>query len=162
MTLRRWRGRLLTLIVVLSPFGALGADTPSFALPELKTGRTVSLDGLRGRVVYVDFWASWCGPCRKSLPLYEKMQQELPADDFSVVAINLDENREDAEQFLARHPVSYTVLLDPAGKTAEEWRIKAMPSSFLLDAECRIVRSWAGFKHGHLEEIRDEIIGLLP
>ena len=90
------------------------------------------------------------------------MQQELPADDFSVVAINLDENREDAEQFLARHPVSYTVLLDPAGKSAEEWRIKAMPSSFLLDAEGRIVRSWAGFKPGHLEEIRDEIIGLLP
>ena len=162
MRRRRRYGLLLLLTLCSTPALVAGADTPSFALPELETGRTVSLDAMRGRVVYLDFWASWCGPCRESLPLYEHMRQEMPADDFSIVAINLDENREDAERFLERHPVGYTVLLDPAGRSAEEWRIKAMPSSFLLDAEGRIVRSWAGFEKGHLQEIRDEIISLLP
>lgn len=152
---------LLMLICLAAPVAVKAADAPSFTLSELETGRMVSLEDFRGQVLYVDFWASWCGPCRESLPLYEKMRQQLAAEAFSIVAINLDENREDAEQFLARHPVGYTVLLDPVGESAAAWQIKAMPSSFLLDAEGRIVRTWAGFKTDHLEDIRSEILALV-
>ncbi|MEE4294318.1 MAG: TlpA disulfide reductase family protein [Xanthomonadales bacterium] len=155
------RTMLLMLICLAAPVAVRAADAPSFTLPELETGRMLSLEDFQGQVVYVDFWASWCGPCRKSLPLYEEMRQQLEAKAFSIVAINLDEKRADAEQFLARHPVGYTVLLDPAGESAAAWQIKAMPSSFLLDTENRIVRSWAGFTTDHLEEIRSEILALV-
>jgi thiol-disulfide isomerase/thioredoxin len=150
----------LALACLLIPIAATGTEPPSLALPELATGRTMTLDSLRGEVVYLDFWASWCGPCRESLPLYEQMRQELPADGVRIVAVNLDESRADAERFLERYPVSYTVLLDPAGESAEQWEIKAMPSSFLLDAEGKVVRSWAGFRASHLEEIRNAILEL--
>ncbi len=138
-----------------------GEPGPDFTLTELGSGQLLALSELKGQIVYLDFWASWCGPCRKSLPLYEVMQTELPAGPFQIVAINLDENPEDARRFLEQHPVSYTILLDPEGNTAKQWQIKAMPSSFLLDRNGRIVHSWAGFEPSHIEDIRNEISLLL-
>ena len=149
------------LYFLLATCCAVAAAPPGFQLPERGSDRMVSLQDFQGQVVYVDFWASWCGPCRQSLPLYEEMSDEFPADQFQLVAINLDEVREDAELFLERHPVSYTVLLDPAGATAQEWAIQAMPSSFLLGRDGTVVKSWAGFKPSHIDEIRDEIQKLL-
>ncbi len=111
--------------------------------------------------MYVDFWASWCGPCRKSLPLYEEMQASFPANSFRIIAINLDEEREDALHFMESHPVSYTVLLDPEGATASQWQIRVMPSSYLLDTNGVIVKAWAGFELSHIEEIENEIRALL-
>jgi thiol-disulfide isomerase/thioredoxin len=133
----------------------------NFSLPGLKTGQEISLEDFRGKVIYLDFWASWCGPCRKSLPLYEEMKKEFPPDRFEIVAINLDEDRNDAVRFLEKHPVSYTILLDPAGTTASQWQIQAMPTSFLLDSDGRAIGSWAGFYPSHLEEIQNEIISAL-
>ncbi len=134
-----------------------GDYAPGFELPTLNNDQQVKLEDLRGKVVYVDFWASWCGPCRKSLPLYESMYSRFQGDRFEILAINLDEDRRDAEGFLEKHPVSYTILLDPAGITASQWQIQAMPSSFLLDANGMAIRSWAGFTPAHLEEIQHEI-----
>jgi len=126
-------------------------------LPALESGQAISLADFQGKVIYLDFWASWCGPCRQSLPLYEQMKSEFPAEAFEIVAINLDESRDDAVRFLEDHPVSYTILMDPAGKSANQWQIQAMPTSFLLDSDGRIIRSWAGFNSSHLDEIENEI-----
>jgi thiol-disulfide isomerase/thioredoxin len=147
----------LTLLPAAAGAVAPGEAALPLQLPELQSGRPVSLAQFRGQVVYLDFWASWCGPCRQSLPMYEKMKRDLPADRFEIVAVNLDEFREDAIRFLDAHPVSYVVLADPEGESADQWKIPAMPSSFLLDAEGRVVRAWAGFNLSHLEEIRNEI-----
>lgn len=134
-----------------------GDPAVNFSLRDIGTGQMLGLEDFPSKVIYVDFWASWCTPCRKSLPLYESMSQRLPQADFSVVAINLDEEPEDARKFLNSHPVSYTVLLNPDGNVAERWQVKAMPSSFLLDSNRRIVKTWAGFRPSHLEEIEREI-----
>jgi len=134
-----------------------GDTAPDFELPAMGNELPMSLADFTGRVVYLDFWASWCGPCRKSLPLYEEMKGEFPEDRFEIVAINLDEDRYDAIRFLEKHPVSYTILLDPAGTTASQWQIQAMPSSFLLDGDGQIIKAWAGFTSSHLEEIQNEI-----
>ncbi len=136
----------------------LGDVAPGFSLPLLDRDASAALADYHGQWVYVDFWASWCGPCRQSLPLYEAMYTELAAHDLHILAINLDENREDATGFLAKHPVSYTVLWDPMGKTPAEWNVKAMPSSFLLNPEGRLIEAWAGFEETHIEEIRDALL----
>ena len=163
---RRTRFYLLLILILLVFNGPVfaqqaGSPAPAFSLPELGTDTALALSDVRGKVVYVDFWASWCGPCRKSLPLYEEMQDGFSPDRFRIIAINLDENREDALHFLDAHPVSYSILLDPEGLTASQWQIRAMPSSYLLDTDGTIVKAWAGFEPSHIEVIENEIRSLL-
>jgi len=153
-------GALLACLLLLSyDLSALGpGDTATgFELPTLRNGQLMTLADFRGKVIYIDFWASWCGPCRKSLPLYEAMRTEYPQERFEIVAINLDEDREAAVRFLDKNPVSYTVLMDPGGVVASQWQIPAMPSSFLLDQQGWVINAWAGFQPSHLEEIQNEI-----
>jgi thiol-disulfide isomerase/thioredoxin len=151
------------ILVFMEPVFAqkTGSPAPAFSLPVLGADTALALSDVKGKVVYVDFWASWCGPCRKSLPLYEEMQSGFSPDRFQIIAINLDENREDALHFLDSHPVSYPILLDPEGITASQWQIRVMPSSYLLDGDGTIVKAWAGFEPSHIEVIENEIRALL-
>ncbi len=152
---------LALMLVSVSPLlfaSDRGELAPEFTLPLLASDDSQSLSDHRGHWVYVDFWASWCGPCRKSLPVYEALYQELAASNFRILAINLDEFEQDATRFLADHPVSYTVLWDPAGLTPATWQVQAMPTSFLLNTEGQIVQKWAGFELSHIEEIRNAMV----
>ncbi len=168
---------LLAIVLLFFVSRSLPADTQQkdFRLPQLDSSGELTLEDFRGKVVYLDFWASWCGPCRKSLPLYETLYQELAAQTqsgqtvtmhsqggrFTVLAINVDEDLQDAIRFLQQHPVSYPVLLDPQGLAAADWRVKVMPSSFLLDRSGNVVKEYAGFEESHIEEIRHDIQALL-
>jgi len=155
----------LVLVVLLASNMALSSEppepAPALMLPRLDNGEMVQLAALKGMVVYVDFWASWCGPCRQSLPLYQALQKRLPADRFRIIAVNLDEHREDAERFLQRHPVSYTVVFDPEGQSAEDWHVKVMPSSYLVDFNGNLTNTYAGFEASHIETIEHDINALL-
>ena len=151
----------LLALVLAFPQQGVSDPAPGFSLPLLGGNEFVSLSELEGKAVYIDFWASWCGPCRQSLPLYEVMNATLPQGKFRLVAINLDESREDALQFLQQHPVSYTVAFDPEGVSASAWNIRAMPSSFLVNPQGEIVKEWIGFHPSHIEEIEDEIRSLI-
>ena len=112
------------LLLALLPGTALalsaGDPAPDFTLPDA-TGKPFTLSGLRGQFVYVDFWASWCGPCRQSFPWMNQLSQRTRNAALNVVAINVDENRADAATFLRQLPASFTVLYDPAGTVAREW-----------------------------------------
>lgn len=134
---------------------------PDFTLPELGSQKLHRLQDYRGKVVYLDFWASWCGPCRQSMPLYQTLYQEFNAGEFALIAINVDEELADAEAFLQSNPVTYTILLDPDGISPADWRVRVMPSSFLLDRSGTIIKQYAGFEPSHIEEIRHDIQALL-
>jgi thiol-disulfide isomerase/thioredoxin len=88
---------------------------PPFTGQEIHGGGSISLSDYRGKVVFIDFWASWCPPCLASLPAYDKMYRELGNAEFEFIAINVDEDTEDGIFFLEDHPVSYPVLADPEG-----------------------------------------------
>jgi thiol-disulfide isomerase/thioredoxin len=159
----RWH-TILLLLAGLS-LQALAAQpgelAPALVLPQINGDKDVRLSDFEGKVVYVDFWASWCGPCRQSLPLYEALNKRLPADQFQILAVNLDEQRKDAENFLKRHPVSYPVLLDPAGNSARAWTVLAMPSSYLVDSDGRLANIYIGFEASHIGNIEHDIKTLL-
>src|SRR5215471_6340493 len=100
----------------------IGAPAPAFDLPVFGANpKHLALADLHGKVVLLDFWASWCGPCRQSFPLYEKLRSELPQQQFAILAINLDEMAEGPLAFLEEHPVGYTSLADQAGEVARQF-----------------------------------------
>ena len=130
---------------------------PLFSLNSLQDDQVHALKDYRGKVIYLDFWASWCGPCRKSLPALSKLQDELGHESFEVLAINLDGNPRDGLAFLKQYPVSYTVLADRSGKTSRAYDLVGLPSSVLIDKRGIIVSSWQGFHPSHIEKLRTAI-----
>ena len=124
---------------------APGETAPPFALPD-GGGATVSLDKLKGRVVYVDFWASWCAPCRRSFPWMAEMQRKYGPQGFTVVAINVDKKREDAAKFLAATPGAFTIVYDPVGTVPTAYDVKGMPTSYIVDRSGKVVSVDAGFR----------------
>lgn len=159
----RWAGCALALAALVSP-PARAADeprAPALALPRLEGGAAFALESLSGKVVLVDFWASWCTPCRHSLPAYETLFRELGPRGFAVVAVNLDENEGDATQFLAQHPLSYVVLRDSSSDSARAWGVRGMPSSYLVACDGTIRTRHAGFKKADVAALRAKIESLL-
>jgi cytochrome c biogenesis protein CcmG/thiol:disulfide interchange protein DsbE len=138
----------------------VGAPAPGFALPAAD-GRVVSLAALRGQVVYVDFWASWCGPCRRSFPWMNALQQRFGARGLAIVAVNVDRRRSDAERFLRDLPAAFTVVFDPAGTTPAAYDVLGMPTSYLLDADGRIVEVEQGFHDERRAALEARIEALL-
>jgi thiol-disulfide isomerase/thioredoxin len=144
--------------------GALGADpgerAPAFALPTA-AGETLALERLRGQVVYVDFWASWCGPCRRSFPWMNEMNRKYAAKGLAIVAINVDKKRADAERFLAQIPAEFTVVFDAPGAVPAAYAVKGMPSSYLIDANGRVAVVEQGFRDESRAVLEEKIRALL-
>jgi len=137
-----------------------GEAAPPFALPTAK-GDSVVLDKLKGKVVYVDFWASWCGPCRRSFPWMNEMQQKYGGKGFVVVGINVDKKRPDADKFLVQNPASFTIVYDEAGTTPSAYGVKGMPSSYLVDTAGRVAYVERGFLDEHKAELEQRIASLV-
>ena len=118
---------------------------PDFTLEDMDEEKH-SFRDLRGKVVYLDFWASWCGPCRKSFPWMNAMQARYGSQDFVVVAVNVDKDAALAQRFLAEYPAKFTVAYDPDGSIAAMYQVKGMPSSYLIDREGKLRASHIGFR----------------
>jgi cytochrome c biogenesis protein CcmG, thiol:disulfide interchange protein DsbE len=153
-------GPLLFSLAMLVPPAACavapGEAAPAFVLPNA-AGQNVDLDKLRGSVVYVDFWASWCGPCKRSFPWMNEMTRKYGPKGLTIVAINVDKKRDDAEKFLKLAPAEFTVVYDPDGKAPAAWQVKAMPSSYLVDALGKVVLVESGFKDERKGEVEERI-----
>ena len=139
----------------------VGQAAPEITLPALVGGEAVTLSSLSGKVVYLDFWASWCGPCRLSFPQLEALRQELGGQGFEVYAISVDEVREDALGFLEELPVSYPVLIDTAGSTPQTYGILGMPTGYLIDRNGIVRHVHQGYKKSDGAKLRSAIVELL-
>ena len=135
---------------------------PAWELPLIANGEgTLSDSTYLGRVTYVDFWASWCGPCRLSLPALNRLSKEFDAADFSVVAISVDYVDEDALDFLKRYPVDYPVAIDKTGNSGRDFAVAGMPSGYLIGRDGLIREVHVGFRKGDEALLREQIKALI-
>ena len=137
----------------------VGDIAPLFELPDLlDTDSSTRLSDHRGKVVYLDFWASWCGPCLIAMPKMQALQEELGTSDFVVLAVNVDREPNKARKFLKRVSVTYRNLQDEEGMVPASYGIKAMPSSFVIDRAGKVTLVHQGFKYGDEVMLRQHIL----
>lgn len=168
---RRARAHRLALaaLVGLSLLGAYtpralavgaGALAPEIGLKDL-AGRGVSIASLKGKVVLVDFWASWCAPCREELPVLESLYQKYRARGFEIVGVNLDRSADNVQRFLSATPLSFRVVHDRGGAVADRYAPAKMPSSFLIDRKGVVRYVHAGFRTADRSALENKIAALL-
>jgi thiol-disulfide isomerase/thioredoxin len=148
------------------PAGAgvqVGQAAPALALPLLSAGSPglFTLASLQGKVVYLDFWASWCGPCRVSFPQLEQLRRELGSRGFEVLAVNVDEVEAAALRFLEEIPVTYPVVRDGTGETPRSYGIPGMPTGFLIDRDGVVRLVHQGYRKSDRAALRASIIEVL-
>ena len=159
----------MVLIASLSPVQPMADEAtgmsvpaPDFTLPVIANGDgSLVMKDLEGSVVYLDFWASWCGPCRLSLPALDAIYQELQDQGLVVAAITVDAVEEDALDFLERYPVSYPIAFDNSGDVPTAFAVNGMPSGYLIDRSGNVRAVHVGFKRGDEVALRDDIIAML-
>lgn len=138
-----------------------GETAPAFSAVSLRDGKAVQLSDFRGQVVYLDFWASWCGPCRESFPLMESLRNELHAQGFEVLAVNLDAQRADALKFLSHQAVSFPVVTVSGDKVPESYGVASMPAAYIIDRSGTVRAVHTSLHKEQVKEIRALIVGLL-
>ncbi len=129
-------------------------EAPQCTLTPLNNSQTFNLQQFKGKVVYVDFWASWCGPCAQSFPFMNNLDRDLKDQGLQVIGVNLDENIDEAKQFLDKRPASFITAVDAEQQCAKNFDVKAMPSSYLIDRKGVIRHVHLGFRPGEAEEFR--------
>lgn len=149
------------MLPALQTLAKTANNAPNFLLPELSNQQETSLSAHKGQVIYLDFWASWCGPCRQSFPALNNLYQEFKAQGLLVIGINLDDDIKKAQNFLKKHPVDFKLLHDATGATPLRYEVKSMPSAFIIDQSGKIRQTHQGFKQSDITEIRKTIIKLL-
>lgn len=139
---------IVTAILLLFTYSASIANqkAPDFNLGKNASGETITLASLKGKTVYLDFWASWCIPCKDSFPWMNRMQSTYRDQGLVILAVNLDEDKAAAENFLKKVPGLFNIIYDPQGNIATKYQVEVMPTSFLIDKNGNLVKRKLGFK----------------
>ena len=140
--------------------GEASGPAAEFSLPS-RGGPPVSLAALRGQVVLVNFWATWCGPCRKEMPLLEQIHRKYAPLGFTLLGINVEEDTTHMEAFLGDVPVTFPVLLDPANHVSKLYDVAAMPSTVIIDRKGQVRYIHQGWQPGDESRYQDVIRQLI-
>jgi cytochrome c biogenesis protein CcmG/thiol:disulfide interchange protein DsbE len=142
---------LLAATLVLPGLMLQPASTPANAADAF------SLDAYREQVVWLDFWASWCTPCRRSFPWMNDIVERYADEGLVVVGVNVDKERELADEFLRETPASFSIVYDPEGALAEQFEVLGMPSSYLIDRNGEVIATHIGFRRDERENYEASI-----
>jgi thiol-disulfide isomerase/thioredoxin len=163
--IRPWLLSIATTIALACAPAALTHAAAPAVIPDITlttlSGPPLHVADLKGKVVLLDFWASWCIPCRKSFPEVDALQRELKPRGLEVVAVNVDEQQKNADAFLAKYPHTMTVALDPRGNAARAFDLQAMPSTMIVDRAGRIRYTHQGYSEKTIGQFRSEVLQLL-
>ena len=157
----------ITLFATLSHAADLkpydGEALPDFTLSDMG-GKTHTLSSYRGKVVMVNFWATYCGPCIKEIPSMARLKQKLGEKSFEILAIDMAEEQADVTAFMQRHKitVNFPILLDVEGSVIEQWMVSAVPTTFLVDPQGTIRYALYGGLEWDNDEVVATIGGMMP
>ncbi|MGB6356376.1 MAG: TlpA disulfide reductase family protein [Steroidobacteraceae bacterium] len=155
------RCALAAVAVAATAFAAdAGGPAPAFTLTTL-TGAPGALSQYKGQVVMVNFWATWCGPCQQEMPLLDQMYKKYKPAGFTLIGVNVDKEAPPVKELMARKPVSFPVLLDPANQVSKAYHVDEMPSSVIIDRKGEIRYIHRGYKPGDENEYQDRIRQLI-
>lgn len=140
--------------------GELAGQAPNFTL-QSRDGETVSLADLTGEVVMVNFWATWCGPCRQEMPHLEALHQRYSDLGFTLLGVNVEEDSSGAEKFLEETPVSFRILFDPNSEVSQLYDVVAMPSTVMIDRAGNMRYIHHGYQPGYENDYQTQIRSLL-
>jgi thiol-disulfide isomerase/thioredoxin len=162
-SLVNWCRRLAIIAFAAIPVATMASDigkpAPTFELPGLE--RAIRLSDFQGKFVYIDFWASWCGPCRQSFPWMNEMQSKYGNQGFQIIGINVDTGKSEATEFLAANKANFLIAFDPKGTMPSAYAIKGMPSSVLVGPDGKIVFRHVGFNKIDTAELENKIKSVL-
>lgn len=133
---------------------------PDFTLKS-RSGENIKLSELRGQVVMINFWASWCGPCRQEMPILDQLYQRYEPMGFTLLGVNVEEDSAAAEKVLREIPVSFPVLYDSKNQVSENYQVRAMPSTFLIDRDGKVRYLHKGYKPGYEEAYQQQVRELI-
>lgn len=151
---------LLTISSLVSAV-EMGQPAPDCPVESGAGSKILNLSAYSGKVVLVDFWATWCPPCAQSIPFLNSLSNELKDKGFEIIAVNVDEEVAVVKPFLANHPVDYPIVTDPKGECPAVYDVQAMPSSYFIDKTGKLRFIHKGFREGDQTEIRKQVMELL-
>jgi peroxiredoxin len=153
-----------SLAVLLCAMPVLAANpsgpAPAFTLPS-RDGNSVSLSQYKGQVVMINFWASWCGPCRQEMPLLDNIYRKYNKMGFTLIGVNVEPDRKAAESWLKQTPVTFPVLFDTQSQVSKLYNVAGMPSTVFVDRKGNLRVLHQGYKPGDENEYMDQIRNLM-
>ena len=154
------RGLVRALAVMAVTLPALAASTnapaPDFVL-DSNTGKPVKLSGLKGQVVMINFWATWCGPCRQEMPLHDSIYKQYKDKNFTLLGVNVEPDPKAANDWLKKTPVSFPVLYDVKSDVSNLYKVAGMPSTVFVDRKGNVRVIHRGYKPGDENEYMNNI-----
>jgi len=151
---------LVAVLLTATAAWAANDVAPDFSLPD-KSGSMVSLQDFDGQVVLINFWASWCGPCREEMPLLEALHKRYESLGFTMVGVNVEEDSAAAEKFLQGTSVSFPILFDRANSVSKLYDVIAMPSSVIVGRDGTVRYIHHGYEPGNENDYQDQIRQLI-
>lgn len=148
----------LSFFIAVADIASAGEPLKTYAAVQELLADTVSL---QGKVVYIDFWASWCHPCRQSFPWMQKIYDKYHSEGFEIIAVNVDKDHRSATKFLDENAVTFPIAFDSTGNLAKLYGLEAMPSSFVYDRQGHLVSQHLGFREEETRSLEQNIEKLL-
>ncbi|WLD57475.1 TlpA family protein disulfide reductase [Salinispirillum sp. LH 10-3-1] len=156
-----WRQLRLAVLLVIISGGLLAQPAPNFSFTDPETGRSHTLSDFRGEVVYLDFWASWCGPCRQSFPFMNELHARYKDQGLRILAVNVDETQADAQRFLDRFPADFQIVYDHKASLPPLYGVEGMPTAYYIDHHGQIQYEKIGFRLGERAATEQRLIEMM-